>query len=103
MMDQFVEDLTELWTGVGLKLNPRMQASEEMTTPGGNTLDKSGKLGFCPQGGKTCEYCQKPVLFEELESRERTKPSMKNINHKNLSLGARCQKPNCPQMITAAA
>ena len=99
MMDQFVMDLTELWTEVGLELKPRETVSDDLSAP-----SESGKLGFCPQGGVTCEYCQEPVLFEKLEARERSKDTMNSLNiGKMVSGGNRCPKPNCPQMVTAAA
>ena len=69
MMDQFVADLTEVWKNVGLQLFPK-------------------KANRCPQGGETCNYCQKPLLFEQLEARVS---------------GLNCQKVNCPQLITAKA
>ena len=99
MMDQFVMDLTELWTEVGLELKPRMPVTDDL-----NAASESGKLGFCPQGGITCEYCQEPVLFEKLEAREKSKDSRDFLNiEKILPGGSRCLKPNCPQMVTAAA
>jgi len=48
MMDQFTEDLTEMWVSLGLTLNP-----SEMSTC----------LG-------PCTYCQKPNLFSKLSARE---------------------------------
>ena len=66
MMDNFAQDLAEVWTKVGLELKPRSK-------------------GTCPQG-LNCVYCQKPMLFEQLEARTRTA----------------CNVPDCPQLIAAA-
>jgi 5-aminolevulinate synthase len=52
MMDQFVKDLATVWADVGLEFKPRR---------------KSG----CLQDSATCTFCQKPLLFEQLEARER--------------------------------
>ena len=62
MMDQFAEDFTKVWLQVGLSLNPQK----------------------C-EGGKFCQYCQKPMLFKHYEARTRSI--------------ANCNKPNCPQQI----
>jgi len=48
MMDQFTEDLTEMWVSLGLPLNP---------------IGASGCTG-------SCTYCQKPYLFSKLAARE---------------------------------
>lgn len=99
MMNQFVMDLTELWTEVGLELKPRVPASDDLKAP-----SELGNIGFCPQGGLTCEYCQEPVLFEKLEAREKSKDNMDSLNlAKMMTSGNRCPQPNCPQMVTAAA
>ena len=72
MMNKFVEDLTEVWQEVGMELRPRV-----------------GK--GCPQGGVTCTFCQKPLFFEELESR---------VKESETSC---CQRLECPQLASAAA
>ncbi len=56
MMDQFALDLAEIWTEVGLALNPR-----------------SSKTSGCgkSEDGKTCVYCAQPLLFEHFEARVR--------------------------------
>jgi len=69
MMDKFVEDLTEVWQEVGMELRPRVGRG-------------------CPQGGATCNFCQKPLFFEELESRVRDNC---------------CEQVNCPQLASVAA
>ena len=105
MMDQFVTDLTELWIEVGLELKPRIPFSkgskaESDTYTGGNL----GNFSYCPEGGETCQYCQKPVLFEALEAREKSRSNL-NIFKKDIILreAIGCKKPNCPQMISASA
>jgi len=49
MMDQFTEDLAEIWVKLGLQLHPSSQAT-------------------CPGSG--CTYCKKPSLFDRLSARE---------------------------------
>ena len=62
MMDQFVKDLCVIWEEVGLELK---------STQGPD---------MCPEGKKeTCTFCQKPLLFDQMESRVRN-----------------CEVPNCP-------
>merc|ERR1719468_127232 len=64
MMDNFAMDLLEVWKDVGLELKPRMNGKK------------------CPQGGKFCVFCEKPMLFEHFEARSRD-----------------CNFPHCPQTI----
>ena len=52
MMDQFVSDLVEIWTEVGLELKPAAQEEG------------------CPEGKEACAFCQRPLLFDRLEARE---------------------------------
>ena len=103
MMDKFVLDLTELWTEVGLELKPRQNEFEESAKFEGTNSGTFEKLGFCPQGGETCEYCQKPLMFEKLEAREKISVSVDNFDNLMRIHGSGCQKPNCPQLVTAAA
>ena len=103
MMNQFVTDLTELWTDVGLELKPRTHLIDELTTSSGIKVEKSNALRFCPQGGETCEYCKKPVLFEKLEAREKIQPSEMIDNVMVRRVAQHCHKPNCPQMATSTA
>eukprot|EP00095_Tigriopus_kingsejongensis_P002602 maker-scaffold632_size121914-snap-gene-0.22 protein:Tk02602 transcript:maker-scaffold632_size121914-snap-gene-0.22-mRNA-1 annotation:"5-aminolevulinate mitochondrial" len=70
MMDEFVRDMVKVWAELGLELNPSPSPAVE-----------------CPQGETTCTFCQKPLLFTELESR--VKPDC-------------CQFENCPQICSAA-
>ncbi|XP_059090299.1 5-aminolevulinate synthase, erythroid-specific, mitochondrial-like isoform X1 [Tigriopus californicus] len=70
MMDQFVADLVKVWTDVGLELKPSKAPKVE-----------------CPNGEQTCTFCQKPVLFSELEAR--------------FNPGC-CKVENCPQVSAAA-
>ena len=103
MMNQFVSDLTELWTDVGLELKPRNNFPEKWMPSKGITWEKSDTTRFCPQGGETCEYCKKPVLFEKLEAREKFKASETIDNVMVRRVAQHCHKPNCPQMVTSAA
>ena len=103
MMDQFVSDISELWTEVGLELKPRQYSTDEPEESGAFNLGKLAKVRFCPEGGETCEYCKKPILFEKLEAREKFK--IGDVV-KSVMLGRvnqHCHKPNCPQMVTSAA
>ena len=104
MMDQFVTDLTELWTEVGLELKPRIPFSKQSSSFVTDTVANSRNLAYCPEGGETCQYCQKPVLFEALEAREKLRSNL-NIFKKAMILreAVGCQKPNCPQLISASA
>lgn len=70
MMDQFVADLVKVWTSVGLELKPSKTPEVE-----------------CPKGEQTCTFCQKPLLFSELEAR---------VNSDS------CKFENCPQICAAA-
>ena len=104
MMDQFVLDLTELWKEVGLELKPRAATDPDDAHDYSN--EGMAKLGFCPQGGEACAYCQKPMLFEQLEARVRdncTNMAMEKQDKAIMHLSAGCQKPNCPRLISAAA
>ena len=104
MMDQFVTDLTELWIKVGLELKPRIPFAKQSPSFGTDAVGNPRNLSYCPEGGDTCEYCQKPVLFEALEAREKSRSNM-NIFKKDIILreAIGCKKPNCPQMISASA
>ena len=68
MMDQFAHDLLKVWIDLGLELKPRNAERRQ-----------------CPQSGEFCVFCEKPMIFEQLEARDRE-----------------CPVPNCPQ-ITATA
>lgn len=59
MMDMLISDLKEVWNRLGLPFE-----------------------GL--QCGQECKFCQKPILFDYYESRDR------------------CQVPNCPRMVAAA-
>merc|ERR1711953_1612206 len=50
MMDQFAFDVSKAWQAIGLPMRPRQSSAG------------------CPDG-ETCTFCQKPVLFQQLESR----------------------------------
>jgi 5-aminolevulinate synthase len=66
MMDAFVRDLKIIWEEVGLELKPKKQ--------------------FCPTTiAGECNYCLKPLFFDQLEAR--IKP---------------CAKANCPAAAMAA-
>lgn len=43
-----------------------------------------------------CEYCRKPLLFDQLEAR--TRPNTSNCG----PIDPICQIPNCPQLVAAA-
>lgn len=43
-----------------------------------------------------CEYCRKPLLFDQLEARTRANTS--NCG----PIDPICQIPNCPQLVAAA-
>ena len=108
MMDRFVSDLTELWKEVGLELKPRATAaSTNSNRTKGNENGAIAEVMYCPQGGKTCEYCQKPLLFEKLEARVRQDSydimDMDEHDKAIMQLSTGCQKPNCPQLVSAAA
>ena len=103
MMDQFVSDITELWTDVGLGLKPRKHASDEEEQSSGSTKLNIEKARFCPEGGATCEYCKKPLLFGRLESREKMKTGDVINDVKFRKVTPHCHKRNCPQMVTSAA
>ena len=104
MMDQFVLDLTQLWKEVGLELKPRIPASMDSIASSNKKLGTSAKLGFCPQGGEKCEYCQKPLLFENLEARVHANNDDTDGNNSDvMMLASGCQKPNCPQLVSTAA
>jgi len=68
MMDQFAHDLLKVWIDLGLELKPRNAERRQ-----------------CPQSGEFCVFCEKPMIFEQMEARTRE-----------------CPVPNCPQ-ITATA
>ena len=68
MMDQFANDLLKVWIDLGLELKPRNAERRQ-----------------CPQSGEFCVFCEKPMIFEQMEARTRE-----------------CPVPNCPQ-ITATA
>ncbi|XP_066990260.1 5-aminolevulinate synthase, erythroid-specific, mitochondrial isoform X5 [Macrobrachium rosenbergii] len=63
MMDHFVADLTTVWKGIGLPLMEKSCSDE-------------------------CTFCKKPLLFNQLESRERC--------------GETCNKPYCPQLVACS-
>lgn len=72
MMDRFVDDLTKVWTGVGLPLRPRPAA---------------GAPGSCPEGNaaaSTCRFCDRPLLFARMEARE------------GGAAATACREANCP-------
>ena len=104
MMDQFVTDLSELWIEVGLELKPLIPFSKGSTGLDADVVGNLRNMAYCPEGGETCQYCQKPVLFEALEAREKSRSNL-NIFKKDIILreAIGCKKPNCPQMISASA
>jgi len=53
MMDIFVDDLVEVWTGLNIPLKKQACSNE-------------------------CTYCKKPVLFQQLEARTHNNPAMVN-------------------------
>ena len=104
MMDQFVLDLTELWKEVGLELKPR--AAIASTDANDCNNGSMAKIGFCPQGGEECAYCQKPMLFEQLEARVHDNCANMDMHKQDraiMQLSAGCQQPNCPRLISSAA
>ena len=72
MMDQFTKDIAALWQEVGLELKPVKLSS--------------GKSGCPGSDGKSCQFCQQPTIFENMEVRMRN-----------------CQEPNCPGLQAAIA
>ena len=108
MMDQFVVDLTKVWTEVGLELKPRRSLPLE-ANDGKQNQGLEDTL-FCPEGGETCKFCQKPLLFEKLEARvydsnAATGSATNKLQDElmvQIPFGG-CQKANCPQLISAAA
>ena len=103
MMDQFVNDITELWTDVGLELKPRNYSTGESEKSKSSIPAKVDKARLCPEGGITCEYCKKPVLFEKLEAREKIDPGYFANDVMLRKVTPHCHKRNCPQMVTSAA
>ena len=103
MMDQFVSDITELWTDVGLELKPRKHSTDESAKSKNRIHTKLDKDQFCPEGGITCEYCKKPLLFEKLEAREKIELGYVANDVMLRKVAPHCHKRNCPQMITSAA
>ena len=83
MMDKFVEDLTVVWQQIGLPLRPRTLSTNQ----------------GCPRGGATCHYCEKPLLFQEMEAR--VKAGNPKVAPPAPAFG--CKEINCPQLITATA
>ncbi|XP_064091196.1 5-aminolevulinate synthase, erythroid-specific, mitochondrial-like isoform X3 [Macrobrachium nipponense] len=63
MMDHFIADLTTVWKGIGLPLMEKSCSDE-------------------------CTFCKKPLLFNQLESREHC--------------GETCNKPYCPQLVACS-
>lgn len=69
MMDEFADALRTVWEEVGLELVP----------------SPSGRSEMCPEGKReTCTFCQKPLLFDQMESRVKS-----------------CEVPNCPAAVAA--
>ena len=57
-----------IWADVGLEFKPRVQSG-------------------CSKGAGKCNFCQKPILFKQLESRMRDD----------------CSMPECPQLMAQTA
>jgi len=69
MIDGMIDDMKKVWHQLGMKLTG-------------------------PKCNKECEYCRKPLLFDQLEARTRF--------GKCAPKEPMCQIPNCPQLIAAA-
>jgi len=82
MMDKFVKDMALAWTNVGLDLKPRKKKVVKVASKAG------------------CTQCQRPLNFEDLESRI---GSGLVVNGDVTSLAFDCNHVNCPQLVSASA
>lgn len=77
MMDLLIQDLKEVWENLQLPFTG-MQCEKVSLSPLPEKKLQHASL-------QECQFCQKPILFDYYESRDR------------------CKVPNCPRMMVAAA
>uniref|UniRef100_A0A336LZS4 5-aminolevulinate synthase n=1 Tax=Culicoides sonorensis TaxID=179676 RepID=A0A336LZS4_CULSO len=70
MIDRMIADMKKVWKTLGMTLTG-------------------------PKCNKECEFCRKPLLFDQLEARTRSN------NSKCGPMEPLCQIPNCPQLVAA--